>query len=498
MSAITAREYFTKLKLGNLLFKNILNAVKSGENNIGVFAAREEMKQDGAWIDHINELLYSVENIVKDPQRSIKSEDEIVLIEKAKRITADSVRHLASHSNYIRAVDDDGTVHPAKIKTQYLDEDLHIYENRFVYTLIVRLLSFIEQKYNYYIENPHKYDTVNLKYKSELKYDDVIIDYDLNIKAKKPLRQEEGASAQEKLKMIKKRLLLLTGTDFFQSLSKTKPLNPPISKTNMIKMNVDYNNCYKLWLFLYSFVNTGYGVKVSEIELPHNQDYTDDLAYVVAISLKTMINNNMFVLDENQYNMQPEKQFNVEKKFNYIPVFKDFALKEYNQTDYLNDYYYQKIKEILGQNDEQNDIRTGQDFIFNFTDFYSQLTEINNKLFEEMINYDSAYLSDGKAATKEEKLNNEINQLKQIYARRHLLSNLKKIDYEQSCKKESLLLAKIKKLEYEMDKLKGDEEQITPISIYKKDMTRRQIIDSINEKDKELGKKIIEEQSKTD
>lgn len=502
MDNVSAREFFSRLKIGDAVFKNLLGAVKSGNNTVESSVISEAIRADTAWIDEVDGLLCSVEAIVKDPKSSIKEEELIVNIEKAKRVTANSMRHLAAHTYYISKIEEDGTIKPSKIKTMMLDEDLHIYENRFVYTLVHRLHSFIEQKYEYLARYSESVETVKLDYKSDFKIKDLDVDFDLQIKLRKPGEQKNiNEEALEKLKKIKRRLQILTGTDFYNKMSKAKLLTPPIAKTNLIKMNVDYNNCYKLWLFLHSFVNTGYGVKVSQTQLPSDQDYIEDLCYLVAIGVKTMLQNDSakFISELKQYEVQPEKAFIVRRDLNYVPDYKGFEMKDVSDDDYLNQYYYEKIKEILTHQTtfEENTAKVKEDFVFAFYGFYRQLAKINEEIFEELLLYQLE--NDMKEKTAPElKMKVRLQQLKELYNRRSYLNNLKKIDYLTGVKKEQLLLARIKKMQYQLNKLSDEKrdlleegEKIEVKSVGKKGKNRREIINEIKTVDGEISEKIL-------
>jgi len=497
LEGFTARGYFSKLKVGDLFFKNLVNAVKGGNNSLMQNLIVEDIKNDDKWIDQIEELVFSIEQVVKNPKKSIIDEAVIVQIEKAKRISSQSIRHLSSHSNYIRSIDDDGTVHPSKIMTTIMDEDLLIYENRFVYTLITRLLTFLEQKRESIAQNFGKTQIVDLNFKSDFNYSDTVVDYDLKIKIKKPIKEkstQETTNIIERINTLKKRVYLLTGSDFFKKLSKTNPLTPPISKTNIIKMNYNYNNCYKLWLFISSYVKTGYSVKISETNLPSEQDYYDDLTYLVVMSLKTLYENKMLkASQDDDYDEPPVKDLNIEQEINYIP---DFKLQSDNANigDYINIYYYEKIKEILEHDEKQTDntIKVNKDIAYSFLSFYKQLSKINNTLFDDLLTFDydkESYKELSKAQTKQQ----DLKYTKEIYRRAHLLTELKKIDYQTTLRKETYMLTKIKQLEKEVQELKAEKQDSNIKSVAKQDKNRLQIIEEIIKNDDEISKTVLNE-----
>lgn len=497
MDEFSARGYFAKLKIGDLFFKRLVNAVRAGENTVMQNIVAESMVFDDKWIKEIESLIYSVENIVRDPKKSIIDEAVVVQIEKAKKISVLSIRHLASHSNFVRAVDDDGTVHPSKIMTTIMDEDLLIYENRFVFTLIQRLLSFLEQRHTYLSDFSEKIETLRMNFKSDFTYNNITVEYDLKMNVKKPLKEktkQDVSVITEKLEMLKKRVRILTGSDFYKKLSKTSPLTPPISKTNIIKMNVNYNNAYKLWLYISSFVNTGYSVKVSDLKLPVEEDYYGDLVYLAVIGLKTMIENNVLKdMTDNDYEDQSEREYYLDRNIEYIPDFNGFDLKETGETDYLNAYYYEKIKGILKKQEEENEGELKKDIIFSFTGFFKQLSNINNTLFNELLYFDydkNNFIQ----IDKEQRKTEELKYYKEIFRRNNLLTKLKNIDLTNTMRKDAYILAKIKKLEQEIN---GGNEKNKPVkSVSKKGKSRIQIIESIEKKDEKLKRNVLKEAEK--
>lgn len=493
MENFTARGYFKKLKIGDMFFKKLINAVSGGNNTLMQNLIVEKMVSDDSWIKHIEDLLFSVEQVVKNPKKSIIDNTEIVQIEKAKKISSQSIRHLSSHSNFIRSIDDDGTVHPSKILTTIMDEDIMIYENRFIFTLIKRLLTFLEQKREYLSSFAEKSQRVKVNFSSDFNYNELEVGYDLKFDIKRPIKDEETINLEktiEKIVLLKKRVFILTGSSFYKELSKANPLTPPINKTNIINMNVDYNNSYKLWLYISSFVKTGYSVKVSEKEIPAERDYYDDLTYLVVTSFKTLYENNILgYIPEEDYEDKIEKDFYLEQDINYIPDFKRQKVENGSLTDYLNLYYYEKIKDILKEEEEkeENNIEIKKDIAYSFSGFYKKLAEVNNKMFEELLVFDKPLFD---IKDKEKKIKEQLKYQKEIYRRNHLLTNLKKIDYQRTLRKDASLINKIKKLELKLQEAKNDKKPKIK-SVNKKNKTKNQIIEDIIKSDKIISEEIL-------
>ena len=99
---------------------------------------------DVKWVTAIEECIIPIDNIIRNPMRFIKEEEEIVPIEQTRKISQASIRHLAQHTNMISKVDYDGSVTPNKILNIHKEETFATYENRFIYTLVKRLENFIK------------------------------------------------------------------------------------------------------------------------------------------------------------------------------------------------------------------------------------------------------------------------------------------------------------------------------------------------------------------
>ena len=62
---------------------------------------RKICKIETDWIDAISEGLVHVEKAIKEERQFIRSNGEVIDIEKVKNVSKDSVEHLARHSNLI-------------------------------------------------------------------------------------------------------------------------------------------------------------------------------------------------------------------------------------------------------------------------------------------------------------------------------------------------------------------------------------------------------------
>ena len=118
------------------------------------------------WVNEIYKGLPFVEKAIREERQFIRQEGEVVPIEKARRVSKNSVEHLARHSDMITHVPEDGSedLIPDKIYMVERLSDYAVYENRFLYMLLCYLRDFVSLRYNNIIEATNKYDaTLTLK-----------------------------------------------------------------------------------------------------------------------------------------------------------------------------------------------------------------------------------------------------------------------------------------------------------------------------------------------
>ena len=129
-----------ELNENNPFGKFLLSEVGKGKNSVVSKILQESKIFDATWVDTLESYFPSLDRIVRNPRSSIMNVTEVVAAERAKKITSESVRHLAAHTEYIREVNEvKNEVTPSKILTTFREQDMGIYENRFIKTLINRL-----------------------------------------------------------------------------------------------------------------------------------------------------------------------------------------------------------------------------------------------------------------------------------------------------------------------------------------------------------------------
>ena len=208
------------------------------------------------WLDEIEFACPYIDIIVRNPKLTLIQEENLVKVERSKRITVASVKDLAKHTQYIDEVDKKtNDVRPSKILDIRNEETFNIYENRFLYTLINDLERFVASKerlLNNFELNKNK----TLEYKASSLTTDEKVNIEVKVtstslpsKQEDKKLEEEIKKAKERLKKVKDYLSSWDRSEMVKALKKehVKFISPPLKKTNILLKNPNFRIAVRLW-----------------------------------------------------------------------------------------------------------------------------------------------------------------------------------------------------------------------------------------------------------
>ncbi len=225
-------------------------------SNMTVRTETNKPKVESLWIEKMEGTLEYLENILKSPTRLIVNEEEIVEIEKIKKVTVESIKHLSKNANLIEDVDENGDVKPEKLLNVFKEETFNTYENRFIYTLIQKMLIIIRKEKKKIIEQGKKpakffkkFDYKGNSYNGKNRVDIEIL---MTSSTEEVDKTDDRKEILDRVRELEKSVISLTLTSTYQVLERLKvPLiTPPLRKNNVILKNVNFQYAAKLWDFL--------------------------------------------------------------------------------------------------------------------------------------------------------------------------------------------------------------------------------------------------------
>ena len=447
-------------------FLRFCSALRAGKTRVYHNRVSQAVTLDAGWIDTIENALFSVENIIHNPRRFIIDEELLVDVERAKRITPKTVRHLSSNSQFIQSIEPNGDVRPKKLLTTEMNEDLAIYENRFVCTLVHHLVAFVEKRYNDLSEKMQVFDQTSVGISSEFDFQGVEcklkLDYSISESPKNDVMLEKSKKMMERVKNIRARLRVLLNTDFIKELSMKKQVYPPIMKTNLIKMNVDYNACYKLWLYVSSYQFVGFSVAFENKNLPIENDFYDDLTMICAMSLQTLITDNLINGEEYAavpYTPLKEKHFRALTAYKFNPSFA--ADNSVAGEDAINEYYFKALRDELVRATTRSDaVMNEKELDASFARFFRAVSKINNEMYSDLIAKDAEVDESLRKQTALQKREAVVLKQKHLLRRLRMLSSLKRDELEKALKQEAREQIKLEKLQEALEGERGKQKNI--------------------------------------
>ena len=239
---------------------------------------REELVKvvDEEWISVIEESLDAINSIIEKPRRFIATEEEVVPVSLAKRISADSVRHLSQNTQFL-APSDDGGIHPTKILNVNTAETYDLYENRFVYHLIQRLLTFVDKRTDviFWSTGNEIRNRFTMHSKIGDAYEEIEYNVEMTVKDRQNFAENDADNVDTFMRIdrVRRLVMALRNSSFCQIMEGCSVVRSPIQRTNLIMKDPNYRKCFQLWQFMECYDKVGYNIEVKDSALAFDDEY---------------------------------------------------------------------------------------------------------------------------------------------------------------------------------------------------------------------------------
>ena len=272
----------------------LFHALHNGEREYAKVYRKEDTSHDISWVDSIYDLIPHLNTIVENPRSFIKTVNYLVPAELAKRTGPESVIHLATHTQFVKEVDEEGNVIPSKILTSEGEIDVAIYENRFVMTLLRRLNQYVEKRYVYLRHFAQLQDQQIFYLNNKFSFGEEELTYKAEVRLATPAKSTEQIrkaieNSLTKVETARRYLHYFMTSNFMKNDMKgARPVSSPIHMTNLLRQQPDYHACYEMWNFLNVEENKDMTFIVDE-EIkdldPKEEERLDFLSYLTFLDL---------------------------------------------------------------------------------------------------------------------------------------------------------------------------------------------------------------------
>lgn len=240
--------------MNNINTNDLDTFISSTKANFMCISDIKETKIDYSWLNVLEDTLPNIDKIVRNPRRFIIQEEDVVIVEKTKRVSQETIKHLAEHSENIQDIDQNNDVVPKKLLNVYKEDTADLYENRFIYTLVMRLETFINRQ----LENLDLTSSKEIKKEVSYKANTNIKNKKINIELK--MNEEEIQELDDYQNDYKNRILAcyeiissFRTTEMIKELVGCSLVRNPIRKTNLILREPNFQKAHILWQYLDNF-----------------------------------------------------------------------------------------------------------------------------------------------------------------------------------------------------------------------------------------------------
>ncbi|MBK6088029.1 hypothetical protein [Ruminococcus difficilis] len=243
---------------------------------------------DMEWVEMIEGKLPYMEKAIEEQRKFIEEHKEVDRIDKVKQVGKDAVQHLTQHANLIMAIEEDGSVVPERLLNTHREDSFATYENRFLHTLIFRTIAFVEQRFRALQDAPND-SSSKMSMDREIRVGHEVFGFELKHHAEKHERDKvdrdedlSGLTDYERIERIRMKLDDFVGTELIKSLKGCIAVKSPINKTNCIKQDPAFKQCYDLWVFIEGYRKSGYVLEKNVFEGQMPEDVQKDMYDVMA------------------------------------------------------------------------------------------------------------------------------------------------------------------------------------------------------------------------
>lgn len=257
-------------------FQYLFEIVQAGNNTIRQNNRVLHKVVDERWLTVVEEGLTSIFNIVDKPRRFIATTEEVVPVALARKITADSVRHLSQNTQFI-TTNAKGDIQPTKVLNVTTEESFDLYENRFVYHLIQRLFAFVDKRTDviFWSTGDETCNTMCMESKIDDAYEEISYKVEMTVKNRQSFAENDNDNMDlfKRIDRVRRMSRTLRASSFCDIMNGCAKVRSPIQRTNLMMKDPDYRNCYKLWQFIESYDEVGYSIEEKDTALEFDEEY---------------------------------------------------------------------------------------------------------------------------------------------------------------------------------------------------------------------------------
>ena len=386
-------------------FKSAVHSNKQEEDFLELI--RHECVIEDDWIKEIEKGIEYIEKAINEDRQFIRNEGDVLLIERVRRISKDSIVDLGKHSEYISKIpeEDADSVIPEKLLMIQKESDYSIYENRVLHATLLYLKDFIELRLEKIKEAMNQYNgrcqiikKVDLGSRS--------VDFSMNLNEVKKndsfiASKNKESDNVKRIETCLNNVTILLRTPLMVEVSKTPVLKRPITKTNVLRMNINFRESLALFDYVCDYTKDGYRIKENVIRIDSlSEEMQDDFSELIMLGsfISYLHNTDCEKLLEERY-VQEERKRKLKLQEELLEKVAKLRVKATESEKDLDDYLL-TLDETLNSLTEEisnlkNDIeKINEQHEQEMVNLSIEFSEEKNRIFDEFAQEKAGILKD--------------------------------------------------------------------------------------------------------
>ena len=266
-----------------------LSLNKAQHENLQIIYYECTIKED--WIITLEKALPFLEKAIKEDRQFIRNDQDILPIEKVRKTSRQSIQDLSKRSDYITRKPDPknpADITPDKLMIIRKENDYAVYENRVLFTTVLYAKEFVESRLQVIKDAITKYEGKSMLHK-QLDTGDRTLDVEVQFHETRKndpyaLEKSKAGALLTRIEAIFTILLSFLKMPLLAKFTKVELVKRPITKNNVLKVNLNFKNTLALYDYLVDYSELGYTLnRIEESLLPLSNQAVDDYTHATLL-----------------------------------------------------------------------------------------------------------------------------------------------------------------------------------------------------------------------
>ena len=266
-----------------------LSLNKAQHENLQIIYYECTIKED--WIITLEKALPFLEKAIKEDRQFIRNDQDILPIEKVRKTSRQSIQDLSKRSDYITRKPDPNNpadITPDKLMIIRKENDYAVYENRVLFTTVLYAKEFVESRLQVIKDAITKYEGKSMLHK-KLDTGDRTLDVEVQFHETRKndpyaLEKSKAGALLTRIEAIFTILLSFLKMPLLAKFTKVELVKRPITKNNVLKVNLNFKNTLALYDYLVDYSELGYTLnRIEESLLPLSNQAVDDYTHATLL-----------------------------------------------------------------------------------------------------------------------------------------------------------------------------------------------------------------------